>query len=178
MTISTEEIVRLYTEEKLSIRSIASRLRINRETIKRRLKLAHVEKRTRSEVYALRPYNRPRHVNPIEAFWKKVDKNGPIQPHCTELGACWVWIGRTSRGGRGQFSYLDENGKRIKISAPKFSYQLEYGPLPESKPFAFHHCDFPPCVRPTHLFAGDARDNAHNSAVNGARAHRRKSRQG
>lgn len=54
MTVSTEEIVRLYTEEKLSIRSIASRLRVNRETIKRRLKLAHVEKRTRSEVYALR----------------------------------------------------------------------------------------------------------------------------
>jgi hypothetical protein len=101
MTVSTEEIVRLYAEEKLSIRSIASRLRINRETIKRRLKLAHVEKRTRSEVYALRPYNRPRHVTPIEAFWKKVDKNGPIQPHCTKARACWVWIGGTSRGRSG-----------------------------------------------------------------------------
>lgn len=28
-----------------------------------------------------------------ERFWLNVNKNGPIQPHCPELGPCWEWMG-------------------------------------------------------------------------------------
>jgi hypothetical protein len=27
----------------------------------------------------------------IERFWAKVNKDGPIPEHCSELGKCWVW---------------------------------------------------------------------------------------
>lgn len=34
-------------------------------------------------------------------FWSKVDKNGPIQPHRTELGPCWVWKGTKNKNSQG-----------------------------------------------------------------------------
>lgn len=52
---STEEINRLYTYKKLSIRSIARLLKINQKTVVRRLRLANVERRSAKDAAALRP---------------------------------------------------------------------------------------------------------------------------
>src|SRR5438477_8325240 len=28
--------------------------------------------------------------DPVETFWKRVDKNGPVPAHRPELGPCWI----------------------------------------------------------------------------------------
>jgi hypothetical protein len=159
--ISTKEIVQLYAVKKLSRPQIAARLGINEKTVLRRLEIAKVPLRDTSEVFSLRSLapRKPRRLTaPAEMFWKKVNKNGPIPKHCPQLGRCWIWIGGKDRAGRGHFSYV-KNGVRINLTAPRFSFEQEYGPLPASKPFACHHCDNPPCIRPSHLFVGSHQDN-------------------
>ena len=69
---------------------------------------------------------------------------------------CWYWecachpdgYGVIQRGGRGEGL----------VRATHVAYELAYGPLPLGTE-ACHRCDTPPCVRPTHLFAGTRLDN-------------------
>jgi hypothetical protein len=50
------------------------------------------------------------------------------------------------------------DGKYKEMPAHRFSWELHNGPLP-AELFALHHCDTPPCIRPSHLFKGTALDN-------------------
>lgn len=80
-----------------------------------------------------------------ERFWSHVNK--------TET--CWLWTASTNDYGYGQFGVTPH---RI-VRAHRFSYELANGPIPAGM-YVLHRCDNPPCIRPGHLFHGDARANA------------------
>lgn len=73
-----------------------------------------------------------------EAFWAKVDKTAE----------CWLWIGGKSKSGHGLFT-MGKHGHTI--GAHRFAYEQMHGAIPTGMR-AYHHCNNPSCVRPTHLF--------------------------
>lgn len=85
-------------------------------------------------------------------FWEKVQKTP----------TCWVWTAsRKSGGGYGNFIV----GRRVMV-ASRVSWELHFGAIPDGK-FVCHRCDNPPCVRPDHLFIGDAKDNRDDMIAKG-----------
>lgn len=96
--------------------------------------------------------------SPTERFWRFVDKNGPvIYP---ELGKCWIWTGGTN----GKYGWF-WNGK-VSERASKFSYNQEYGLIPDGKEIC-HRCDNPICINPKHLYAGTRSQNVQDCVRRG-----------
>jgi hypothetical protein len=105
----------------------------------------------------------------IARFWTKVDKAGPIPPHCPELGPCWGWTASKSHdGGYGKFRF---NGR--KVAAHRFAWEIERGPIPDGDGYhgtcVLHRCDNKSCVRPSHLVLGTQHDNIIDMAAKGRR---------
>lgn len=96
-----------------------------------------------------------------DRFWSKVDKNGPSPAHMPHLGPCWVWTASTGKKGYGKFSF--GNGWAL---AHRWVWGRYVAPIPDGL-FVLHHCDTPGCVRPDHLFLGDAVVNARDMAAKG-----------
>lgn len=90
-------------------------------------------------------------------FWRRV--------HKTE--GCWIWP-TLNRAGYGKFQVC---GKLLL--AHRVAWQLSNGDA-DLDPHAMicHHCDNPACVRPDHLFLGDARANAADREAKGRSASR------
>jgi hypothetical protein len=75
---------------------------------------------------------------------------------CEVVGECWVWRGAVNNRG---YAQVRRQAELYLVS--RLVYTACHGPLGPGQ-CACHHCDNPPCIRPTHLFAGTARDNAHD----------------
>lgn len=100
-----------------------------------------------------------------EAFWARVDKDGPIHP---VLGTrCWLWMGRRLPFGYGQADWRVEGEVRnMPRLAHRVAWFLAHGQWP--MPMALHHCDNPPCVNyETHLFEGNNSDNVRDCIAKG-----------
>lgn len=103
------------------------------------------------------PLDVPCELSPGEAafFWGLVEKNGG--------DACWPWQGQLNGDGYGMFSTVNGN-----TGAHRVAWRLTFGPLGKRKGkklYACHRCDIRKCVRPSHLFAGTAKDNARDCGV-------------
>lgn len=98
-------------------------------------------------------------------FWSKVNKDGPtIRP---ELGSCWIWTGKTDEHGYGSFFCGSiRNGSRRFERAHRYAYEQEGTPIPDGL-FGLHHCDNPPCVRPSHISPGTNQDNMDDMRAKG-----------
>ena len=85
-----------------------------------------------------------------ERFWEKVNKTK----------TCWLWDGTRSR----ERGFISMNGKMI--SAPRFSYLLNVGEIPEGL-CVCHTCDDPRCVNPSHLWLGTHAENMRDMRLKG-----------
>ena len=80
-------------------------------------------------------------------FWSQVRR--------TET--CWEWTGPMNSQWYGMFK--GELAHRV-------SFRLAFGPIPP-KLMICHHCDHPPCIRPSRLFLGTMRENALDMVAKG-----------
>lgn len=95
----------------------------------------------------------------IERFWSKVTKSD----------GCWEFKSlehsyRKRRYGRFETSL---RGKKKRWGAHRVSFYLANGYMPKLPNMVCHHCDNPPCVRPSHLYAGTAKTNAQDMVSRG-----------
>lgn len=95
----------------------------------------------------------PVSIESADLFWSKVNKDGPVPPHRTDLGPCWEWTAATT-GGYGRFSI----GRRMR-QAHRLAYELLVGPIPKGKQID-HICRNRRCVNPKHHEAVSNRVNA------------------
>lgn len=98
--------------------------------------------------------NRPLHVR----FWSYVDKHGPYAKG--NLGRCWYWTGALSfRNGEGRGRMRFAGTKRLASHVAWYLYTRQW---PSQQ--VLHKCDNPACVRFSHLFQGNSKDNAQDRA--------------
>jgi hypothetical protein len=69
------------------------------------------------------------------------------------LTGCVEWTGWRDKDGYGRYVF-----NRVKITAHRASYELNFGKVPKGL-FVLHKCDNPPCFNPDHLFIGTIQDN-------------------
>lgn len=84
---------------------------------------------------------------PVERFWPKVNKNGPIPDYRPDLGPCWLWTASLRWNGYGHFS--TGVGSKSTV-AHKFCYELLVGPVPKGMQLD-HLCRVRHCLNPQHL---------------------------
>jgi len=99
-----------------------------------------------------------------QAFWSKVNTDGPISPSAPHLGKCWLWKNRHP-GNTHQAAHLKGYGS---TSAHKLAYLLTKGPVPPGLVID-HLCSTMPCVRPSHLEVVTVKENARRALVRGPR---------
>lgn len=78
----------------------------------------------------------------------RTNKNGPVSPHCPELGPCWLWEGALTDDGYGRVS-TDVPDAR-SVGAHRASYELARGPI-QAGLHLDHLCRVRHCVNPAHL---------------------------
>ncbi len=90
-------------------------------------------------------------MKPIDRFWVKVNKQGPIPERRPELGPCWVWIGYLRENGYGLFSVFKEHaGRCMSMTAHVWIYEETVAVVPDHLDLD-HLCRNRACVNPTHL---------------------------
>lgn len=86
-------------------------------------------------------------------FWRRVQK--------LPGDGCWLWMGAKNSNGYGAISI---NGK--SVAAHRASFEMAKGAIPAGA-FVCHKCDTRACVRPDHLYAGNALTNAQDREERG-----------
>lgn len=96
----------------------------------------------------------------LRNFFRKINMNGPIQPHVKELGKCWIWKGAKISGyGTFKCGFRSQKAHRI-------SWLILRAVIPNGMD-VLHKCDNPACVNPNHLFLGTDLDNARDRVSKG-----------
>lgn len=85
-------------------------------------------------------------------FWSKVDVRGEDE--------CWPWMVGHNQDGYGIFHI-----ERRSVHAHRVALALALGGILKEQ--ALHHCDFPPCCNPAHLFEGTNADNVRDRDAKG-----------
>lgn len=110
----------------------------------------------------------PSRPTPVERFWSKVDKDGPLPVWAPFLGPCWLWTRATSFG----YGVLNVGG--VTTRSHRFSYELLVGPIPEGLQID-HLCRIRNCVNPGHLEPVTLQENSLRgfcpSAINARKTH-------
>lgn len=84
---------------------------------------------------------------PIEdRLWSRVAKSD----------GCWEWQGAFHKTGYGIISRAGERGYWL---THRVAWEVTNGPISIGA-CVLHHCDNRRCVRPSHLYVGDKKDNA------------------
>lgn len=82
------------------------------------------------------------------------------------------------RGGRrGEYGDFKHKASGVRQSAHRTAWLLSGRAIPDSA-YVCHHCDNPICVRPDHLFLGDAAANARDMLSKGRGVIQRESNRG
>lgn len=91
----------------------------------------------------------------LDRFWAKVSYSDD----------CWEWQGAIRSWGYGVFQAGSWGHSKV-VRAHRMAWEIVNGPIPEGL-WVLHRCDNPRCVRPDHLFLGDAFDNMRDCANKG-----------
>lgn len=90
----------------------------------------------------------------VQRFW-----NSYREVQRDYVTPCWEWLKSKCSGGYGTVRY-----KHRTRSAHIVAWELTHGPSLDDLEVC-HHCDWPPCINPSHLFKGTHRQNMQDSIV-------------
>lgn len=110
----------------------------------------------------------PRKYTPAEreaAFWARVNKDGPTQPHMETC--CWVWTGGLVNGYGRTLSI--EQGKPVYTH--RLAWEITNGRTLTADEVARHDCDYRPCCNPAHIQPGTQLQNVRDMMDRGRSAH-------
>jgi hypothetical protein len=83
-----------------------------------------------------------------ERFWNKVQRTPD---------GCWPWLACRDRNGYGIFNFEGHVTTAHRVALILLGCNM-------TGLEGCHHCDYPPCCRPSHLFSGTPRDNSQDMA--------------
>lgn len=93
--------------------------------------------------------------DPVERFWEKVDKDGPIPDARPDLGPCWLWTGAPNGAGYGSFGM---GGAANTVGAHVAACLLAGIDVPKGYE-PDHLCRVKLCVRLDHIEVVSAAEN-------------------
>ena len=106
----------------------------------------------------------PTRHDPVERFFAKVNKAGPISAARPDLGPCWLWTAGGNDGYGAFFVEARPGRSHLMKPAHTWLYERLFGPLPAHL-HPDHLCRVRKCVNPTHLEPVDTWTNLRRSPL-------------